>query len=148
MQTLAGSVSRGLASRTSRLFAVALVAALTSAASTGALAQEGHPLKGSWLGTWASNAALGDNILMILDWDGKAITGMINPGTDNIPIAKASLDPKGWMVTLEADAKDKSGATVHYVIQGHIENLELPTRSIVGTWSSPGGKGAFEASRQ
>jgi hypothetical protein len=73
---------------------------------------------------------------------------MINPGTDNIPIAKASLDPKGWMVTLEADAKDKSGATVHYVIQGHIENLELPTRSIVGTWSSPGGKGAFEASRQ
>ena len=148
MQTLAGSVSRGLASGTSRLFAVALVAALTSAAFTGALAQEGHPLKGSWLGTWASNAALGDNILMILDWDGKAITGMINPGTDNIPIAKASLDPKGWMVTLEADAKDKSGATVHYVIQGHIENLELPTRSIVGTWSSPGGKGAFEASRQ
>ena len=128
-----------------RLRAALLAAVLVAA---GAFAQEGHPLKGSWLGSWESNAALGDNILLILDWDGKAITGMINPGTDNIPIAKASLDPKGWMVTLEADAKDKSGAAVHYVIQGHIENLELPNRSIVGTWSSSGGKGAFEASRQ
>ena len=148
MQTLAGSVLGALVGRTARVLAVALVAALAGAASTGALAQEGHPLKGSWLGTWEKNAALGDNILLILDWDGKAITGMINPGTDNIPISKASLDPKGWLVTLEADAKDKAGASVHYVIQGHIENLELPNRSIVGTWSSSKGKGAFEASRQ
>lgn len=140
-----GSVWGRLVSRTARVLAVALVAVLVGA---GAFAQEGHPLKGSWLGTWASNAALGDNILLILDWDGKAITGMINPGTDDIPIAKASLDPKGWMVTLEADAKDKAGKSVHYVIQGHIENLELPNRSIVGTWSGGNGKGAFEASRQ
>ena len=49
-------------------------------------AQEGHPLKGSWLGEWAGNSVHGDNILLILDWDGKAITGMINPGTDNIPL--------------------------------------------------------------
>jgi len=145
MQTLAGSVIRGLLKRSARALAMALLA---GAFCAGALAQEGHPLKGSWLGTWASNAALGDNILLILDWDGKAITGMINPGTDNIPISKASLDPKGWMVTLEADAKDKAGASVHYVIQGHIENLELPNRSIVGTWSGGSGKGAFEASRQ
>src|ERR1043165_9779894 len=98
MRTQRSSVWGGLVSG-ARLLAVALVATLAGA---GAFAQEGHPLKGSWLGTWAQNAALGDNILLILDWDGKAITGMINPGTDNIPISKASLDPKGWMVTLEA----------------------------------------------
>jgi hypothetical protein len=131
-----------------RAIAFALVGTLAAIAAGGAAAQEGHPLKGSWLGTWESNTTLGDNILLILDWDGKAITGMINPGTDNIPIAKASLDPKGWMVTLEADAKNKAGANVHYTIQGHIENLELPNRSIIGTWSSQGGKGKFEASRQ
>ena len=113
-----------------------------------AAAQEGHPLKGSWLGTWANNEALGNDLILILDWDGKAITGMINPGTDNIPIAKATLEPKGWVVTLEADAKDKSGASLHFVIEGHIENLELPNRSIVGTWRSQRGNGAFEASRQ
>jgi hypothetical protein len=111
-------------------------------------AQEGHPLKGSWLGTWKQNSVHGDDLILVLDWDGKAISGMINPGTDNIPIAKGTLEPKGWVVTLEANAKDKSGATLHYVIEGHIENLELPNRSIVGTWRSERGRGPFEASRQ
>ena len=123
------------------LLAVGLVAGA-------ALAQEGHPLKGSWLGEWTGNQVLGDNILLILDWDGKAVTGMINPGTDNIPLTKASLDPNGWAVKIEADAKDKSGAAVHYVIEGHIENLELPNRQITGTWSSQKGRGKFAVARQ
>jgi hypothetical protein len=111
-------------------------------------AQEGHPLKGSWLGEWAGNSVHGDNILLILDWDGKAITGMINPGTDNIPLGRASLEPDGWLVKLEAEGKDKDGSAVRYVIEGKIENLELPNRSINGTWSSNKGRGAFTASRQ
>ena len=113
-----------------------------------ALAQEGHPLKGSWIGEWAGNQVHGDSVLLVLNWDGKAITGMINPGTDNIPLTKASLDPNGWVVKLEADAKDKSGASLHYVIEGKIENLELPNRQIVGTWSSQKGHGAFMVARQ
>jgi hypothetical protein len=112
------------------------------------VAQEGHPLKGSWLGEWSGNATHGDNILLILDWDGQAITGMINPGTDNIPLGQASLDPNGWVVKLEADGKDAAGGNVHYVIEGKIENLELPNRSINGTWQSNKGRGAFTASRQ
>jgi hypothetical protein len=111
-------------------------------------AQEGHPLKGSWLGEWAGNTVHGDNILLILDWDGKAITGMINPGTDNIPLGRASLDPNGWVVKLEAEGKDKDGSAVRYVIDGKLENLELPNRSITGTWSSNKGRGTFTASRQ
>lgn len=135
----------------SQVVFVALLAALgflTTSPARDAAAQEGHPLKGSWLGTWQKNEALGDDLILILDWDGKNITGMINPGTDNIAVAKASLDPKGWMVTIEADAKDKSGAALHYVIVAHIENLELPNRSLIGTWRSQRGSGAFEASRQ
>lgn len=112
------------------------------------LAQEGHPLKGSWLGEWQGNAVHGDNVLVILDWDGTNITGMINPGTDDIAITRAALDPDGWVVTLEADAKDRSGAVVHYVIEGSIRDLELPNRSIVGTWRSERGRGEFEISRQ
>jgi hypothetical protein len=111
-------------------------------------AQEGHPLKGSWLGEWTGNTVHGDNILLILDWDGKAITGMINPGTDNIPIGKASLEPNGWVVKLEAEGKDKDGGAVRYVIDGKLENLELPNRSLKGTWSSNKGRGTFTASRQ
>ncbi|HEY7671842.1 MAG TPA: hypothetical protein VIC71_06475 [Gammaproteobacteria bacterium] len=112
------------------------------------LGQEGHPLKGSWLGTWAGNAVHGDNVLVVLDWNGASITGIINPGTDNIAITKATLEPEGWVVTLEADAKDRAGAAIHYVIEGKIENLELPNRSVIGTWRSERGQGAFEMSRQ
>src|SRR5262245_3019998 len=111
-------------------------------------AQEGFPLKGSWLGEWKGNTVHGDNILLILDWDGKAITGMINPGTDNMPVKSASLDPKGWLVKIEADGKAKDGSSVSYVIEGKLENLELPNRSINGTWSSNKGRGTFTASRQ
>ena len=111
-------------------------------------AQEGHPLKGSWLGEWTGNSVHGDNILLILDWDGKAITGMINPGTDNIPLKSGSLEPNGWLVKLEAEGKDKDGSAVRYVIEGKLENLELPNRSINGTWSSNKGRGTFTASRQ
>ena len=111
-------------------------------------AQEGHPLKGSWLGEWQGNTVHGNDILLILDWDGKAITGMINPGTDNMPLSRASLEPNGWVVHLEAEGKDKDGSAVRYVIEGKLENLELPNRSINGTWSSNKGRGTFTASRQ
>ncbi len=126
--------------------AAAAVLAFGLLATTGA--QEGHPLKGSWLGEWTGNTVHGENILLILDWDGKAITGMINPGTDNMPLARASLDPNGWVVKIEAEGKDKDGSAVRYVIDGKLENLELPNRSINGTWSSNKGRGAFTASRQ
>lgn len=114
-------------------------------------AQEGHPLKGSWLGTWESNETHGESVLMILDWDGERITGMLNPGTDNIAITDASLDPDGWVVRIEAAPADEGGASgtkVHYEIEGRIENLELPNRSIVGTWKNERGEGAFDVSRQ
>ena len=112
------------------------------------VAQEGHPLKGSWLGEWQGNTTHGENVLLILDWDGKAITGMINPGTDNIALGRASLEPNGWVVKFEAEGKDKDGSAVRYVIEGKLENLELPNRSINGTWSSNKGRGTFTASRQ
>jgi hypothetical protein len=125
-----------------------LTASLVLGLAAIAVAQEGHPLKGSWLGEWKGNAVHGDNILLILDWDGKAITGMINPGTDNMALTRATLEPSGWVVRLEAEGKDKDGSAVRYVIEGKIENLELPNRSISGTWSSNKGGGAFTASRQ
>ena len=123
------------------------LAALAGGASLAA--QEGHPLKGSWIGTWEGNKAQGNDVLVILNWNGKAITGMINPGTDNMEIKNATLNPDGWQVHLEADLKDKSGKVTNtYVIDGKIENLAFHNRSVVGTWRSQNGKGAFKISRQ
>jgi spermidine/putrescine-binding protein len=115
---------------------------------TTATAQEGHPLKGSWLGTWGPSKVHSNDVVVVMNWDGKAITGMINPGTDNIPIKNATLNPDGWVVHLEADAKDKSGNTINYIIDGKIENLSFHNRSIVGTWKSQKESGPFKISRQ
>jgi len=113
-----------------------------------AVAQEGHPLKGSWLGTWGSSQNHGDDVLVVLKWDGKAISGMINPGTDNIAIKNATLTPEGWLVHFEGDGKDKAGKPLTYVIDGKIENLGLPHRSITGTWKAGTETGPFKISRQ
>jgi hypothetical protein len=113
-----------------------------------AAAQEGHPLKGSWVGTWGPSQNHSDDVLILIRWDGKAITGMINPGTDNIPIKNAALTPQGWLVHLEGDGKDKSGKVITYVIDGKIENLGLPHRSIVGTWKTQNESGPFRITRQ
>lgn len=107
------------------------------------VAQEGHPLKGSWIGVWEGNAEHGNDVLLVLNWDGKAVTGVINPGTDNIDIGRATLDPNGWKVHIEATAKDGQ-----YVIDGVIEELELPNRAVLGTWKSGSKGGKFEIRRQ
>ena len=118
------------------------------AVATWAVAQEGHPLKGSWIGVWDSNETHGDNVVVILDWNGEEITGMINPGTQNIEIDEASLDPETWTVRIEADAQTDDGDTISYVIEGVIEELELPSRSIIGTGRSDNGRGVFDIRRQ
>jgi hypothetical protein len=112
------------------------------------VAQEGHPLKGSWIGTWATNHNQGNDLLLVLNWDGKTISGTINPGTDNIPVKNATLQPDGWVVRFEADAKDKAGKPITYVLEGKITNLPLPNRTITGTWKNQEESGVLKLSRQ
>jgi hypothetical protein len=132
-----------------RAFVFVIALALTGlAVPAPAAAQEGHPLKGSWIGQWGPSQNHADDVLIVLNWDGKAISGTINPGTDNLTIKNASLDPKAWTVHLEADAKDKSGKAITYVLDGKIENLGLPNRSIVGTWKTQTESGSFKVGRQ
>ena len=119
---------------------------LTSAAP--AVAQEGHPLKGSWIGTWGPSQNHSNDVIIILNWDGKAITGTINPGSDEIAIKNATLNPEGWIVHFEGDAKDKSGKTITYIIDGKIENIHLPKRTVTGTWKNQKESGAFNIERQ
>ena len=89
-----------------------------------------------------------NDLLLVLTWDGKNITGTINPGTDNIPIKNATLNPEGWVVRFEADAKDKAGKAITYVLEGKIANLPLPNRTITGTWKNQEEGGALKLARQ
>lgn len=113
-----------------------------------AFGQEGHPLKGTWLGDWGPSKTDRNQVVVVMDWDGKDISGQVNPGPSAIKISKATLDPKGWVVHFEADAKNAAGQPVHYVVDGKIENLGLYNRSIVGTWNHDNVKGDFKLTRQ
>ena len=113
-----------------------VVACLLAASS--ALAQFGHPLKGSWSGDWGPDKDRRTRVLLQMQWDGKAITGAINPGPNALPLTKASLDPESWQVHLEARG---------IVIDGTLENLGSAHRVLSGTWTQGTEKGTFRVVR-
>jgi hypothetical protein len=112
-----------------------------------ASAQFGHPLKGSWSGDWGTSKENRTHVVLELNWDGTAIAGTINPGPNGVPMQKASLDPTTWAVHLEADGKDASGKTVHYAVDGKLENIGAYQRVISGTWMQGATKGDFKVIR-
>jgi hypothetical protein len=135
-------VRRSKEERYVRVFII--VMSLVAAALSGpAVAQEGHPLKGSWIGDWGPSKLHSDDLLLVLNWDGKAITGMVNPGTDNLTIKNASLAVDGWVLRFEAAGKDLT-----YSFEGKIDNLPLHNRTITGTWKSAKESGKFKVGRQ
>ena len=131
-----------------RLKTSGLVCLLVFLAIAGtAVAQYGHPLKGSWSGDWGSGKEKRQRVLLDLHWDGKAVTGTINPGPDAVPLETAMLDPTNWTVRFEADGKTGSGSTVRYAIEGKLENLGSYNRVITGTWIQGGQRGDFRITR-
>ena len=112
-----------------------------------AAAQFGHPLTGSWSGDWGPTKATRNRVLLQLNWDGKAVTGTLNPGPNAVPLQKATLDPSNWTVHLEAEAKDQAGRAVRYLIDGKLENLGSYNRVMTGTWTQGGTKGDFRLVR-
>jgi hypothetical protein len=123
-----------------RLLAVALLC-------TGLLAQEGHPLRGTWHGSWGVNAEQRTPVTLVMDWDGASITGIINPGLRSSPLEKTSLDPATWQFHFEAVYKDRSGGTDRVSIDAKLQDVTDPRRALVGTWTQGSQKGDFKAIR-
>jgi hypothetical protein len=124
-------------------FSVACVVVVLAAAT--ASAQFGHPLKGSWSGDWMSGASR-THVVLDIDWDGKMLTTRLNPGPNAVAL-KTTLEPSTWAVHFDGDGKDTSGANVHYVVDGKIENLGAARRMMTGTWQQGSQKGTFKLTR-
>ena len=122
-----------------------LLAAL--AVALPASAQFGHPLKGTWSGDWGPNKQERKRVLLDINWDGKALTGAINPGPNAVTLQKATLDPSNWSVHFEAESKDAAGKPIRYVIDGKLENIGAYQRVITGTWTEGAKKGDFKVVR-
>jgi hypothetical protein len=103
--------------------------------TTAAPAQVGHPAKGSWSGYWGTSDAAKRRILLVLDWRDQEITGVINPGPNQVPIGKADLDVATWTLRLEADMPTTSGGKAPFVATGKLTNLgSWTTRTYAGTY--------------
>ena len=87
------------------------------------------PLTGTWSGDWGPSAGDRNVVTVELKWDGKALTGTVNPGPNATELQKCTFDPKTGAVHMEADAKNRRGAVVHYVIDGIVEVNTMPGSS-------------------
>jgi hypothetical protein len=110
-------------------------------------AQEGHPLRGTWHGNWGPDAKTRTDVTLVMDWDGKNVTGIMNPGLRSAPLEKVTFDPSTWQVHFEANYKDRSGATSRVIIDAKIQDVTSPRRGLVGTWTQGTQKGDFTARR-
>lgn len=102
-------------------------------------AQEGHPLTGTWAGDWDSGAAQRTHVTMVMNWDGKAVTGIINPGPDAIPLTSVTVDWGNWTVRIEAKG---------IAAEGRLEDIGSYHRRIVGTWTQGGITGGLRLTRE
>ena len=123
--------------------AMAVVVALTVAAA----AQEGHPLVGSWHGDRGGTGKARTDVTLIMDYDGTQITGVVNPGFENMQLQNAKLTPAGWTVHFELDAKDAAGKPTHCSVDGKIDRLGSDQRTLAGTWVCGTVKQTFKLTR-
>jgi hypothetical protein len=110
-------------------------------------AQEGHPLTGVWYGDFGANATQRNHLTIQMQWDGKAVTGIVNPGPDSYPLKVVTLDSSKWTVHMEADGKDEKGTPQHFVADGKLENIGSYNRTITGTWNYGTTKATFKLRR-
>jgi hypothetical protein len=116
--------------------------------ATSAVAQEGHPLVGTWSGDWGPSPQQRHDVALVMTWDGKKIGGTIDPGPDAIPFKTATLDSSTWTVHIEAERPaNAKTAAVHCEIDGKLANLGSYNRTLTGTWTQGATRGTFTLTR-
>ena len=129
-----------------RLKTICLVCALLffgTAAPALSVLPLADPLTGTWSGDWGPSPTHRNQVTVELKWDGKVLTGSVNPGANAIALQKCTFDEKTGAVHLEADAKDRRGNDIHYVIEGKVEN-----GTMTGSWDHGNRKGDFKITKK
>jgi hypothetical protein len=125
----------------------AVLACLVASFALPMLAQEGHPLTGTWHGDYGTSATQRTPVVFLMHWNSKIVEGKVNPGANAVPLTVATLDASKWAVHLEADLKDQAGKPMHMVFDGKLDNVGSYNRTITGTWTSGTKKGDFKLTR-
>ena len=124
-----------------------LAAAFCLGLSGVAAPQQGHPLDGAWYGDWGPSPDHRNAVVLVIEYDGENLSGQLNPGPDAVPLDVVTMDPADWTVHIEADVRTPSGEIERYIVDGRLENLGLPNRSLTGTWTHGTAAGDFSVTR-
>jgi hypothetical protein len=111
--------------------------------SAGVAAQEGHPYEGTWRGTIGSGATA-RAVVIIMDYDGENISGMINPGRSSFRFEKAIHDAPNWK--LSASTRTRDGVAVSF--SAVMREIGSVNRYMEGTWTEDGQDYAFKITRE
>ncbi len=101
------------------------------------------PLSGTWVGDWGPSPGDRNQVTVELKWDGKALTGTVNPGPTAVALLKSTFDPKTGAIHMEADTKNRRGNPIHYVIDGKVDKTTM-----TGSWNHDDRKGDFKITKK
>ena len=101
------------------------------------------PLTGMWTGDWGPSPTHRNQASVELKWDGKILTGTVNPGPNAVEIKNATFNPQSGAIHMEADATSRRGGQVHYVIEGKVEG-----NTMTGTWGHDNRNGDFKITKK
>ena len=133
---------------------VFVVAVAISAGIVPTAAQEAHPLAGTWYGDYSAGSQKTD-LTVIMKWDGKIVSGLINPGPNSRPLTSVVLDitpgkpaPQGQQSTTGIPPTfkvrfDADGMT----FEGTLRNPVAGNRQLAGTWKRGAQSGSFQIRR-
>jgi hypothetical protein len=112
-------------------------------ASGAALQTGSDPLSGTWTGDWGPSAADRNAVTVELKWDGKILTGTVNPGPNAVELKNCTFDSTTGAVHMEADAKGRRGNDIHYMIDGKVDD-----NTMTGSWNHGNRKGDFKITKK
>lgn len=110
-----------------------------------ALAQEGHPLVGTWQGNWGEDNSL---LTVIINWDGEHFSGIVNPGPGSGEPQNITLDSSKWWVEMSLPVTDANLNSVPFTLKGSLENITSRTRAVNATWHYNSESGSMRLERQ
>lgn len=121
-------------------FASAVILACCASA---ALAQEGHPFEGTWRGTIGAGANA-KPVVMIIDYDGEQLNGMIDPGRNSYRFENAMHDAPNWKI--DVSTQNRAGEAIAFSAVMH--EIGAVNRYMEGTWTQGGQQQAFKITRE
>jgi len=102
----------------------------------------GDPLSGTWKGDWGPSADDRNQVTVELKWDGKTLSGTVNPGENAVALEKCTFDAKTGKVHMEANTKNRRGNPIHYMINGTVQG-----DTMTGRWDHDNRKGDFKITK-